>query len=139
MAAKKVSINIVSHNINGFSSSKDFLVSKCDDDANSILCLQEHWLRPAYKNLKSINQLRTIHSNFDGYGVSAMKNVHNNSILKGRPYGGTGFVFNKDFSPFLQPVLQYESERINDLPYYVIILIDRCITINLYLSLFCLI
>ena len=113
MAAKKVSINIVSHNINGFSSSKDFLVSKCDDDANSILCLQEHWLRPAYKNLKSINQLRTIHSNFDGYGVSAMKNVHNDSILKGRPYGGTGFVFNKDFSPFLQPVLQYESERIS--------------------------
>ena len=85
MAVNKVRINIVSHNINGFSGCKDYLKMKCDDDANSILCLQEHWLRPAYKNMKSINQLRTVHPRFDGYGVSAMKNVHNSAIMKGRP------------------------------------------------------
>ena len=96
MAANKVRVDVVSHNINGFSGCKDYLQMKCDDNVNSILCLQEHWLRPPYKNIKSINQLRTVHPCFDGYGVSAMKNVHNNSIMKGRPYGGTGFVFNKD-------------------------------------------
>ena len=114
MAAKdKVSINIVSHNINGFNGSKAFLETKCDDNVNSIICVQEHWLRPAFKNVKSINQLRTVHTNFDGYGVSGMKDVHHASVMTGRPYGGTGFIFNKDFSPFLQPVLKYEGERIS--------------------------
>ena len=85
----------------------------CEDDFYSILCIQEHWLRPAYKRLKSVNQLRTVHEHFDGYGVSAVKHVHNNAILSGRPYGGTGFIFNKQFTSFLQPVLEYESERIS--------------------------
>ena len=67
----KVRINLVSHNINGFNSSESFLNMVCEDDHNSILCVQEHWLRPAYKKLKSVNQLRTVHECFDGYGVSA--------------------------------------------------------------------
>ena len=107
---KKVSIKVVSYNINGFSGSEDYLSKLCEDDNNSIICVQEHWLRPAYKNLKSVNQLRTVHDAFDGYGVSGMKNIHNTSILTGRPYGGTGFIFNKEFNPFLQPVLKYEGE-----------------------------
>ena len=108
----EVSINIVSHNINGFSSSADFLKESCDENLNSIFCIQEHWLCPGYKRIKSINQLRTVHSSFDGYGSSAMSNVHSESIRKGRPYGGTGFVYSKKFAPFLKPLLQYESERI---------------------------
>ena len=39
--AAKVRINVVSHNINGFSGCKDYLQMKCDDNVNSILCLQE--------------------------------------------------------------------------------------------------
>ena len=113
MAANKVSVSILSHNINGFSSSESFLRMRCDDDPNSIICVQEHWLRPTYKNMKSINQLRNVHPKFDGYGVSAMKGIHNDAIMTGRPYGGTGFIFNKDFTPFLQPVLQYEGERVS--------------------------
>ena len=109
---EKVSITLFSFNVNGFTSSEQFLNSMCCNNANFILCLQEHWLRPAYKRMKSVNQLRTIHPSFDGYGVSAMKKVHNDTITKGRPYGGTGFVFSKRFTPFLQPVLQYENERI---------------------------
>ena len=115
---EKVSINIISHNINGFTSSENFLKMLCDDDANSILCIQEHWLRPVFKNIKSINQLRTVHHAFDGYGASGMKNTHNDAILTGRPYGGTGFIFKRDFSSFLQPALQYESERITVLKLY---------------------
>ena len=112
MENNKVSINLVSHNINGFSGSERYLKTVCEDDPNSIICVQEHWLRPAFKNMKSVNQLRTVHDAFDGYGVSGMKNVHNNSILTGRPYGGTGFLFNRNFTSFLQPVLQYETERV---------------------------
>ena len=109
----KVSINVISHNINGFASSESYLNMLCEDNVNSILCVQEHWLRPTYKKMKSVNQLRLVHESFDGYGVSGMKSVHNEAILTGRPYGGTGFIFNKDFTSFLQPVLQYESERIS--------------------------
>ena len=60
-----------------------------------------------------MNQLRTVHPAFDGYGVSGMKNVHNDAVLNGRPYGGTGFLFKKQFTSFLQPMLQYENERIS--------------------------
>ena len=108
----KVSINVITHNINGFTSSENYMNMLCEDDVNTILCVQEHWLRPAYKNIKSVNQLRMVHPSFDGYGVSGMKKIHNDAILTGRPFGGTGFVFNRDFSSFLQPVLQYEGERV---------------------------
>ena len=113
METKKVSISISSHNINGFTSSEPYLHMRCCDNLNSIFCVQEHWLRPVYKNLKSVNQLRSVHPSFDGYGVSAMKNTHNSAIRSGRPYGGTGFIFNKEFSPFLHPMLQYEGDRIS--------------------------
>ena len=86
---------------------------RCSENSNSIFCIQEHWLRPVYKNIKSINQLRSVHPSFDGYGVSAMKDTHNSVIRAGRPYGGTGFIFSKHFSPFLHPVLQYEGERVS--------------------------
>ena len=113
MENKKVRISLTSHNINGFSGSEHYLKTRCNDNANSIICVQEHWLRPVYKRIKSINQLRTVHSAFDGYGVSAMKNTHYAAVSRGRPYGGTGFVFSKHFTSFLQPVLQYEGERVS--------------------------
>ena len=109
----KVRISLSTHNINGFKGSEHYLKSLCDNQPNSILCLQEHWLRPTYKKIRGLNQLRMIHPLFDGYGVSAMKYVHDKSILSGRPFGGTGFVFNKAFSAFLKPLTRYESERIS--------------------------
>ena len=42
-----------------------------------------------------------------------MKNIHNTAIMTGRPYGGTGFIYNKDFTSFLYPVLAYEGERVS--------------------------
>ena len=113
MMDNKVSINLVSHNINGFTSSESYLNELCENNLNSIICVQEHWLRPVHKNVKSVNQLRTVHHAFDGYGVSGMKNVHNTSIMTGRPYGGTGFLFNRNFTPFLEPVIHYENERVS--------------------------
>ena len=113
MEHNKVSISLSSHNINGFASSESFLHMRCSDEANSIFCVQEHWLRPVYKKVKSVNQLRLVHPSFDGYGVSAMKDVSNANVRSGRPFGGTGFIFNKHFSPFLHPVLQYEGDRIS--------------------------
>ena len=107
--AKKVSIRLSTHNINGYK--EEYLNSRCNDNLNSILCIQEHWLRPTHKKYRSINQLRTVHPLFDGYGVSAMRGTHFNKVSSGRGYGGTGFVYNKQFVPFLRPVVRYENDR----------------------------
>ena len=97
--ANKVSMKISSHNVNGYK--EDYINSRCNDSPNSIFCIQEHWLRPNHKRIRSINQLRVAHPSFDGYGVSAMKGVHNNGINRGRGFGGTGFIFSKSFTPFM--------------------------------------
>ena len=111
--ANKVSITLSTHNIHGFNGSREFLKDRCERLPNSIFCIQEHWLRPPFKNFKSINQIRSVHSKFDGYGVSAMKSTHNSGISSGRPFGGTAFIFNKQFTPFLRPLIKYEHERIS--------------------------
>ena len=107
--AKKVSMKISSHNVNGYK--EDYINSRCNNSLNSIFCIQEHWLRPTHKKIRSINQLRVAHPSFDGYGVSAMKGVHFNGVNRGRGFGGTGFIFSKSFTPFLRPALQYETDR----------------------------
>ena len=106
----KVRIDISSHNINGFKN--DYLNLRCESAPNSIFCIQEHWLRPTYKKVRSINQLRVVHPLFDGYGVSAMNESHYQKVNVGRGYGGTGFIFNKKYAPFLKPLIQYESDRL---------------------------
>lgn len=98
MATESHFIKIRSHNINGYNSSKEFLFQECDNDSFSILALQEHWLRPAYWKIKGTNQLKVLHPNFDAFGVSAMEAQLGCSIMKGRPFGGTGFLFEKRLS-----------------------------------------
>ena len=105
-------ITISTHNVNGYGRNREFLYGLCDDHPNSIRALQEHWLGPPYKKQKGVNQMRILHSDFDAYGTSAMKKAHENKIRKGRPYGGTGFLFNKKYSKCLKPLLNHEHERV---------------------------
>ena len=103
-------INISTHNVNGYSRSKDFIRSLCDERKNSIRAIQEHWLQPSYKKQKGVNQLQVLHPEFDGFGTSAMKKSTSSQILKGRPFGGTGFIFNKRYAKCLKPLLDYEHD-----------------------------
>ena len=59
-----------------------------------------------------VNQLRCLHPDFDGFGTSAMAKSSELKVLSGRPYGGTGFVYNKKFSKCLKPLLNYTHERV---------------------------
>ena len=59
-----------------------------------------------------MNALQHVHDDFDGYGTSAMKSVIEQKILKGRPYGGTGFIWNKKFSKCIKPRLDFKHERV---------------------------
>ena len=105
-------ITISTHNVNGYTRSKDFLRSLCDDVPNAIRGLQEHWLRPPYKKQHGVNQLRCLHPNFDGFGTSAMKKSNETKVNIGRPFGGTGFLYNKKYSDCLRPLLNYSHERV---------------------------
>jgi hypothetical protein len=105
-------VRISSHNLNGFDRSKPFLKNLCDSHPDSIRALQEHWLRPTYKKQAGVNKLRTVHSDFDGFGTSAMKQQMESGITKGRPFGGTGYIYNKRFSDCLKPILGYKHDRV---------------------------
>ena len=86
---------ITSHNICGFDNSKEFLHSQCDNDNISVLAIQEHWLRPPFRKNHGTNRLKQLHPKYDAHGVSGMTKVLDNQIVKGRPFGGTGFLYNK--------------------------------------------
>ena len=110
-SAKKITFS--THNVNGYKRSKEFLFSQCDDNPDSIRAFQEHWLRPAYKKQFGVNQLRCLHPDFDGFGTSAMAKSSESKVLSGRPFGGTGFVYNKKFAKCLKPLLTYSHDRVS--------------------------
>ena len=99
---QKTSLKIRSHNINGFDSSTEYLYNECDDDSFSFLAVQQHWLRPSFRKQKGVNRLKVLHPNYDAYATSGMSDKISQQILKGRPYGGTGFIFHKDLSNSLR-------------------------------------
>ena len=94
----KTTIKIRSHNINGFDSSSEFLRRECNDLSFSIAAIQEHWLRPSYRKQKGINRLKVLHPDYDAFATSGMSKDIDQRIMKGRPYGGTGFLFHKSLS-----------------------------------------
>ena len=98
---------------NSFNSSKEFLYSECHDNSFSILAIQEHWLRPAYRKTTGTNQLKVLHPKFDAFGVSAMEKQLEGSIMKGRPYGGTGFLFHRSLSNVLKIRVDLKHSRIS--------------------------
>ena len=112
MSDKLTNITIRSHNVNGFNNSSNFLYNECLADSFSILALQEHWLRPSFRKQKGTNKLKVLHPNFDSYATSAMSSKVGERILKGRPYGGTGFLFNRNLSNCIRARVDIKSERV---------------------------
>ena len=106
-----MSIKLISHNINGFDRNADFVRDLCSPLPSCIYGLQEHWLRPPYKNYPGVNKLKTLHPELDGWGVSAMKDKITTKILSGRPFGGTGFVWTKSLA--VKPRCEYSHERVS--------------------------
>ena len=91
---------------------KEFLHNLCSNYPNAIRGIQEHWLRPPYKKQQGVNQLRCLHADFDGFGTSAMKSNIDKKLNIGRPYGGTGFLFNKKYAWCIKPMLNYSHDRV---------------------------
>ena len=113
MDQPKTRLTISSHNVNGFSRSKDFIYSQCENVPDSIRAIQEHWLAPPYKKTQGVNRLRSLHPAFDGFGNSAMELESRSKVRLGRPYGGTGFLYNKKYSSCIKPLVKYKHDRVS--------------------------
>ena len=118
MDPESLSLKLRSHNINGFSNSKNFLFDECNSNSFSIMAVQEHWLRPAYRKMKGTNQLKVLHPGFDAYAVSAMDKHVDSTILKGRPFGGTGFLFDKVLSNILRARVDLKHPRVSVMEFH---------------------
>ena len=88
---EQIKITISTHNVNGFTRNKDFLHTLCESNPDAIQAIQEHWLKPPFKKQLGVNNLRSLHPNFDGFGTSAMKHAVESRIVKGRPFGEPDF------------------------------------------------
>ena len=112
MDHRKLTLKIRSHNLNGYDSSREFLMRECEDNAFSIMAVQEHWLRPSFRKQKGTNKLKTLHPAYDAFATSGMANVIDQRILKGRPYGGTGFMFRKELSNSIRARIDLKNDRV---------------------------
>ena len=107
------SICISSHNICGFSNQREILLSRCDTNPNIFQCVQEHWLAPPFKRQAGTNAFRSVHTNFEGFAVSAMKQAEGDKIRRGRGFGGTAFIYPKHFGGNIKPLIKYNHERVS--------------------------
>jgi len=73
-------------------------------EQHDVLFLQEHWLRE-----DELSKLNTLHPDFNGYGISAMKT--DSSILRGRPYGGVCVLWRKSLSNSFK-IMRFDDTRI---------------------------
>ena len=133
MDAEKTLLKFRSHNINGFKNSKEFLFNECRSGNFHILAIQEHWLKPSYRKHLGTNSLKSIHPMFDSFATSGMNNLENR-ILKGRPYGGTGFLFHKSLSKCIRARTDLNHDRISVLELNT--LNEKILLINAYMPYF---
>ena len=112
MDTDKTHFRFRTHNINGFNNSKEFLYNECSTGSFDILAVQEHWLKPSYRKHLGTNSIKTLHPMYDSYATSGMESNVGNCVLKGRPYGGTGFLFHKSLSKCLRARTDLKHERV---------------------------
>ena len=68
----------------------------CNKTTN-VIAVQEHWLRSDV-----LDKFNIINTDFNYHAVSAMDNAVSCGILKGRPFGGVGFLWHKCFDRNIQ-------------------------------------
>ena len=74
---------IITHNVNGFERSRDFVRDLCYFQPNCIYGLQAHWLSPSSKHTPEVDVLKT-YQDLDGWGTIAMKSAVGSKIMNGR-------------------------------------------------------
>lgn len=107
--------------MHGFSQGFPFINDFCNSNNQpDILFIQEHWLTPA-----NMYKLNLFHTNYINYGISAMEEAVEHSILKGRPFGGVSILMKQCLTKYTKFV-----ECRNK---FVLLVIGTTVLINVYL------
>src|SRR2546425_913272 len=88
-------LNFASFNMHGFNNGANMIADLCN--THKIIALQEHWLRP-----DGLDKLSLINKDFSFFASSGMEKSLSMSLLRGRPFGGVGFLFHNSLNNCLQ-------------------------------------
>ena len=113
MDLDEINLTFRSQNVNGFKNSKEFLYNECHSNSFDLLAIQEHWLKPSHRKHTGTNSMKVLHPSFDAYATSGMDSQIGERLLKGRPYGGTGFLFQKSLSKCIRARVDLKHERVS--------------------------
>ena len=91
--------------MHGFKSNQHYLQSSLDD--NDIVFVQEHWLPSCY-----LHYLRSLYSDFVGYGRSSMDGKYETGLLRGRPYKGVAAFVRKSYKHVISFYSSSDDDRI---------------------------
>ena len=80
--------------MHGFNNSRHYLQHLCL--SNDIIFIQEHWLMSS-----KLCDFNDIDKDFNFYGCSAMDNVCEMGLVRGRPFGGVGVLYRRSLSSHL--------------------------------------
>ena len=96
MAGSVKPFYIGSYNLYGLNNGRSLLVDLCNNRDIAVIAVQEHWLTPS-----NLHLLNNVHTDFVGYGVSAMHNKLSSAIYTGRPFGGVAFLWRRSLSNYI--------------------------------------
>src|ERR1043165_8041220 len=118
--------SIVSYNMHGYNQGENLLKSFCSKNELDIDCIfcQEHWLTPT-----NLYKLKSFSTQYTFYGISAMEQTVSSSVLKGRPYGGSGILMKNQLCKNIK--FHVAMER------FVVIVLKETILISVYLPSLC--
>ena len=99
------STTVASFNSTGLSASRmDYISEVLSNHKIDILLLQETWL-----GSKTMDKLSNIHKDYLYHGISGMDE---NELIMGRPHGGIGILWRKEFGLLIKPISVKDSKRI---------------------------
>ena len=101
MMAPKTTIHISSFNCTGMKSSLEY-ISKSICSQSDIIALQEMWILP-----NEVELCKTVHNEFTGFSKSSVD--VEKGVLRGRPYGGLGFLWRSTLDAHVTPVAMEED------------------------------
>ena len=56
--------------------------------------------------------MKVLHPDYDAFATSGMSKDIDQRIMKGRPYGGTGFLFHKNLSNSIRARTDFKNNRV---------------------------
>ena len=97
-------LKLITYNMHGFFQGQPTIHDLILSENPDVIFVQEHWLNPA-----NLGKFDTHFSDFFSFRISAMSNVVDCGMLRGRPFGGVLTLINNRLRAICESV--YCSER----------------------------